>query len=576
MRKVNLLLLIFILFFGACNHPESESNSQNYVRIRATQDPENLNPVNYKGTLSAEIINLLYQSLLTIDPLKKQIKPLLAQALPQVLKQESQSVFEYTLNPEARWPNQSAVTNEDVALSLKLYRAPLIQNQRIADRYYFIRDIIIDPENKYKFKVVCDKYTTEMDLMTGDFAIMPAYIVDPKGLLKNFSFKTLTQKHDSLAEIPEIKEFAAWYNSERFTRDKAFLKGSGGYEIENWKTSESILLTKKENWWGDKENISNPHLHANPVKIIYQIISDNGAAIERLRAKQLDVFPGLPVINYRQLAGDKSFTQQYALYAPEAYDFTYLGINGRLAKFADYQTRQALAYLIDVDLIIKATQSGFARRTVGPVIPSDQRFYNSKLKPYSYDLAKATALLQSAGWQKHENGWRKRINGEWVPLTITLNVKAGATELQNIALIFQQAAAKLDIPIKVEPMEGALLTNNLQTHNFEMFIRYLSGSYFVYNYKPFLHTENASEGGANYTAFGTRESDQLIDSINAAPDLEQKAVYVKQLQEILHEQSNLIFLFFINERLAINKRFTNTKVSGVKPGYDVSAFKLKD
>jgi peptide/nickel transport system substrate-binding protein len=288
------------------------------------------------------------------------------------------------------------------------------------------------------------------------------------------------------------------------------------------------------------------------------------------------VYAGLPVVNYNQLAADKGFRADYNLYAPESYDFTYWGINGRLAKFADARTRQALACLLDVDLIIKATQSGFATRTVGPVIPSNPNFYNTALRPYQFDLPKATALLTAAGWQKKNNGWQKQQNGQWEPLTITLNYKAGNTELQNISLIFQQAAAKIGIPVRVEPLEGLLLNKNLQTHNFEMFIRYYTGNPFVYNYKPILHTENAAEGGGNYTGFGTPESDRLIDLINTSPNVRQKAGLIKRFQEILHEQSNLIFLYSIKERIAVSKRFTNTKVSDLKPGYDVSAFTLKD
>ena len=219
--------------------------------------------------------------------------------------------------------------------------------------------------------------------------------------------------------------------------------------------------------------------------------------------------------------------------------------------------------------------SGFATRTVGPIPPGNDQFYNKELKPYDYNLNQAAALLQAAGWVKNENGWQKKLNGEVVPLTINLNYKAGNTEFENIALVFQQAAAKLNIPVTVQPLEGKLLTKNLKSHNFELFIRSLSGNPFVYNFKPILHSESAAEGGMNYTGFGTPESDKLLDQINVTQDLPAKARLLKRLQQILHEQSNLIFLYFSTDRLAINKRFTNLKVSGIKPGYDVSAFELK-
>jgi len=572
MKKVNLLIIFLYLFFCSCKPSVQEENK---VTIRVSRDPESLNPASFSNTVSLEIINLIYQGLYYTDPDKFTIRPLLVETVPVVTKSDSSAVFSFRIRPEANWEPNKPITGEDIAFSLKLFRCPLVNNQQLSGRYDFIRDVKVDPNDKKKFQIICDPYMPEMDLMTGDYAVLPAYIVDPQSLLRKFSLSELTRNYDALANDPQIKAFAEWFNSERFTRDKNFLKGSGGYELAEWKTGEVVRLQKKQNWWADEVGAAINYITAHPDEIVYQIIPDNATAVLSLKSNNLDVLGDIPANQYKQLAADKSFTKQYSLFTPETYDFTYLGLNARLGKFADARTRQALAHLLETDKIIKATVSGFGTRTVGPIAPSNNQFYNKELKPYDYNLNQATALLQAAGWIKNENGWQKNINGEAVPLTININYKAGNTEFENIALIFQQAAAKLNIPVTVQPLEGKLLTKNLKAHNFEMFIRSLSGNPFVYNFKPILHTESAAEGGGNYTAFGTSESDQLIDQINETQNPQDKARLLKQLQQILHEQSNLIFLYFSTDRLAINKRFTNVKVSGIKPGYDVSAFELK-
>ena len=572
MRTLNLLVIYLCLFFFACK-PAVQQESK--VIIRAARDPESLNPASFSNTVSLEIINLMYQGLLYTDTEKLTLEPLLIETVPAVAKSDTGTVFYFSIRPEANWEPNKPITGDDVAFSLKLFRAPLVNNQQLSGRYDFIRDVKVDPTNKKKFRIICDPYMPEMDLMVGDYAVLPAYIVDPKGLLKNFSLSELTQNYDALGNDPKIKAFADWFNSERFTRDKNYLKGSGGYELVEWKTGEVVRLKKKHNWWADNLSADINYIVARPEEIIYQIIPDNATAVLSLKSKNLDVLSDIPAGQYQQLAADESFTAQYNLFTPATYDFTYLGINARLAKFADARTRQALAHLLETDKIIKSTMSGFATRTVGPITPGNDQFYNKELKPYHYNLSQATALLQAAGWVKNENGWQRDLNGEVVPLTINLNYKAGNTEFENIALIFQQAAAKLNIPVTVQPLEGKLLTKNLKSHNFEMFIRSLSGNPFVYNFKPILHSESAAEGGGNYTGFCTPESDKLIDQINNTQDLPAKARLLKRLQQILHEQSNLIFLYFSTDRLAINKRFTNLKVSGIKPGYDVSAFELK-
>ncbi|MGV3639999.1 MAG: ABC transporter substrate-binding protein [Adhaeribacter sp.] len=543
--------------------------------MRLSQDPESLNPVQYNSVAATQLLSLLYQSLLVVDLETRQYRPLLVEALPKPEIRGEQTFYTFQLRPEARWDNGQPVTAADVIFSLKVIHSPGLQNQRLKSFFGFIQDVRPDAGNPRRFTLVCGKYIPEEILQVEQFAVLPEYLVDPRGLLRPFSYRQLSQQADSLAQVPALQAFATWFNSDRFTRNKDFLKGSGGYELRDWQTGQYVSLQKKQGWWGDQVKPALPYLTAKPESIVFRVIPDNATALLALRNAQLDVLADLPVAAYQQLARDSAFTRQYQLFTPATYDFTYLGLNARSPKLADARTRQALAHLLDVDKIMQATQNGFATRTIGPIHPDDPRNYNRQLKPYAYDTARAQALLQAAGWQKQSTGWRKNIRGRWVPLSLTLNYKAGNTEFENIALIFQQAAASIGIPVSIQPVEGLLLTNNLKNHQFELFLRYLSGNPFFFNFKPILHTESAVPDGGNYTGFGTPESDRLIDQINLTDDAATRARLLQRLQLILHQESNLVFLYFNKDRLAVHKRFTNLKVSGIKPGYDLSAFALK-
>lgn len=80
----------------------------------------------------------------------------------------------------------------------------------------------------------------------------------------------------------------------------------------------------------------------------------------------------------------------------------------------------------------------------------------------------------------------------------------------------------------------------------------------------------------NYTAFGTMESDRLIEGIIRAPNKPDQAAQIKALQETLADEANLLFLYFNEQKMAIHKRFDNLKVSGLYPHFDVSALVLKE
>jgi peptide/nickel transport system substrate-binding protein len=571
--KAAKLLWYLVVFFSvnACR----PAPKQEVVIIRAPADPESLNPINYGTANALQIINLIYQSLLAIDLQDNQLKPLLVEQLPQVTQQKHGASFTYRLRDEAFWDPKHPITAHDVAFTLKVIKAPLVNNEKLRTSLEFIRDIKIDPVDSRKFTIICEGYVPEMTWVTGDFAILPAHLVDPKHYLDKFSVAELSSNYDSLSKHAAIKSFADWFNSARFTQNKDFLQGSGAYELVDWKTGQEVKLRKKQFWWADRLSTQLLYITARPTTVNFQVIPENNTAVLALKSARLDVYQGLPPTDFLQLRRNQQFQQKYTLFSPPTYDFTYIGINGRNEKFADKRTRQALACLLDVPKMIQVTQRGFAIQTIGPVNPANKLYYNNHIQPYTFNLTRAAALLQAAGWQKVNNQWQKEINGELTPLTILLNYKAGNSEFENIAFIFQQAAAKINIPVTIQPIEGVLLSNNLKARQFEVTIRYGSGNPFVFNYKPILHTQSADEGGNNFSGFGNPESDNLIEAINEEKDTGRKAHLLRRFQEILHEESNLIYLYFNTDRLAVHKRFTNLKISGIKPGYDVSAFTLK-
>ena len=567
-----IFFLTLLLFANACQAPVKKDE----VVIRSAADPETLNPISYSTANAAQIISLLYQSLLTLDLQDHQLKPLLVERLPQVTQVKEKSYFTYRLRKEAVWDDNKPVTAQDIAFSLKVIKAPLVNNEKLRAAMEFVRDVKSDPADPKKFTIECEGYVPEMSWQLGDFAVLPAHVYDPQHLLNKFTVSDLHTNYETLSGHADIKAFANWFNHARFSRNKDFLKGSGGYELADWKTGQQVVLKKKLNWWGSRLSPQVPYITAQPGSISFRIIPENTTAVLALKNEKLDVYSGIPPHDFIQLKRNKSFLQNYSLFTPATYDLTYIGINGRNEKFSDKDTRQALAHLLDIPKIIKVTQQNFAVPAVGLIRPSDKKFYNTRIQPYSFNLQEATRLLQTAGWRKVNNSWQKQIDGETVPLTINLSYKAGNTEFENIAFIFQEAAAKVNIPVQIQPTEGVSLGNKLRAHQFEVTIRYFSGNPGYFNYKPILHTESAEVGGMNFTGFGNAQSDALIEEINQTNNLDQKAVLVQRFQEVLHDESNLIILYFNTDRIAVHNRFSNLKISGYKPGYDISAFTIKN
>lgn len=570
MRKISLALICFLLLFTCCNQPERVPEE---VRVRLAMEPETLSPISYSDAGALQILNLLYQSLLSADLGTNEIKPYLASEMPKITRQDSITLFSYSIREEARWSDGAPVTAMDVAFTLKVAKAPLLNNETLKPQLEFIRDIRIDSENPKRFTFVCAGYAPEMELLTGDFFILPAHVLDPENLLQHIRVADLSGDHSELENDNRLKTFAAKFNTPAYGRDVNLLQGSGGYTLDHWQNGQYLTLKRKKDWWGKISNTQ--HLTANPQRISFQVIPDMTTALLALNNRQLDVLENIPAAEFDQLKQEKQFMADYNLYAPDAYEFVYAGINTRATKLSDKRTRQALAYLLDIRNLIQVSQKNYATPTAGLIPPSIQKFYNDKLEPYFYKPEKARQLLTASGWVWENNGWYKSIEGRKEQLTLEVSYRAGNTSFENAAAIFQQNAAKAGIPVQVQAMEGSLLSQQSKQHQFDIFFRSLSGNPFAFNFKPLLHTMYADKGGLNYTGFGTPESDSILDRISTTVTSEQEmARLLQRLQVIMHEEAAFIPLYYVKERVAIHRRFTNTKVSGLKPNYDVSAFTL--
>jgi hypothetical protein len=60
--------------------------------------------------------------------------------------------------------------------------------------------------------------------------------------------------------------------------------------------------------------------------------------------------------------------------------------------------------------------------------------------------------------------------------------------------------------------------------------------------------------------------------INHTLDDSAKAIYLKRFQEILYQEANMIFLYTIKNRIAVNNRLKNMQLTSNKYGIEASAF----
>ncbi len=541
-------------------------------------DPQMLNPVNSTDASAGYIQSNIFQSLLSIDFKTLELIPVLAKSRPEIVENNEGGLnFTYEIRPEAKWDDGTPITAKDVEFTLKVIKAPGVDNFSAKPYYEFLQDIKFYEDNPKKFTLITNSVYVLGEIMSGDFSIIPKKVYDPEGILDNYTLKQISEDFEALKEDENLKKFAENFNSEKYQREKDFIIGSGPYKLKEWQTGQKIVLERKKDWWGDALEGENVYFEAYPPELVYQTINDQSTALVALKGGNIDVMRGIKPKDFKDLPNSPKFQANFNAHTPPQMAYSYIGLNMRNPKFADVATRKAFAHLVDLNKIIKNVVYGYATPAIGPIHPSKKKFYNNSLKPYEFNPAKAKELLEQAGW-KDSNGngtLDKMIDGQLTEFEVTYIYNNGNDTRKNIGLLLQEEARKVGIKVNVNSLDWSIFLEKTKNHDFDLYCGGWVSSPIPSDPKQIWHTASYN-GGSNYVGFGNDQTDALIDSIRVTIDDDKRAEMLKEFQEILHNEVPYIFLYYPQERIAIHKRFLNAETSALRPGYHVASFKLKN
>ncbi|UYZ59080.1 ABC transporter substrate-binding protein [Hymenobacter latericus] len=575
MLQISLPRLLVALSLCVCcacsSSPSKQAAVPTAVRVCWPRDPESLNPVTLPNAYAIQLNNLLYQSLLTVDGAKRRFVPWLATDMPSVRRTDSLTYISYQLHPEATWDNGRPVLASDVVFSLKVIACPGLPNESLRNTLGFVQDVQLDAQNPRRFTLVCRGYAPEYRTTSGDFPVLPEYLLDPDSLLRALPVRRLLSGDSTLNQVAAVQAFQQRFGRGEQWRDPRVVRGSGAYQLVSWQAGQRVVLERKSKWWGDAlKNAASP-LVANPRRLEFHVVPNAATALLAMRRGELDVYPNMPGPDFEQLR--KTDSAGFQLYSPASYRVVVMEINTQQPSLSESRTRQALALLVDAQRLMQATQFGLGQRSTSLISPREQWVYHDSLPLRPYSPQQAVALLQQAGWQRGSNGWRRAGNNAQA-LAPRLFYAAGDRTYETIGLLLQQAARQIGLPISLHPTEAGQLSALRREGNFDLCLRTLYGNPFSYDLRPLLHTGSIGEGGVNRTRFGNAASDRLLDGIVNTEDSARKVQLLHKLQTVLYQQMPMVPLFFEPNRLAVARRFGNVRPSGLEPGYDLPAFTL--
>jgi peptide/nickel transport system substrate-binding protein len=218
-------------------------------------------------------------------------------------------------------------------------------------------------------------------------------------------------------------------------------------------------------------------------------------------------------------------------------DYAYMGLNLRDGALADRRVRQAIGYAIDRPAIIEYLRRDFARETSG-IIPEMSWAYSPELFRFTYDPARAKALLDEAGYRDPD--------GDGPAPRLTLSFKTSTSEQYRLqAAVLQEQLRRVGIALDVRSYEFATLFADIVRGNFQLYTLVFSAGAAADPdiLRRIFHSSQTPPSGFNRGHYSNPDVDRLLELATGATTLDDRRRYYVEAQQLIAVDAPVISLY---------------------------------
>jgi peptide/nickel transport system substrate-binding protein len=413
--------------FGGCVQSQRESASPGATAgggtkdtfvFAASSDPSMLDPALASDGETFRVARQQFEGLLGTKPGTTELEPLLATAWKPSADNTS---FTFTLREGVKFSDGTDFNAEAVCANFDRWFNWTGLNQSENITYYYgklMRGFKTGPTSGDALYKNCEATSaTEATINLNsafvhfpDAMTLPAFSMQSPTALKKYD----ADNTGGTEKDPRFSEYAT-----------AHPTGTGPFVFEKWDRGQSVTLKRNDNYWGEKAKVST---------VIIRTISDAKARTQELQAGTIDGYDLVAPADQQTLK-DGGFQ---ILNRP-AFNILYLGMNQKVKALSDIKVRQAIAYAIDKDALIKQVMPEGTTAAIN-FMPDNVTGWTDQVTKYGYDPDKAKQLLKEAG---QEN------------LTLDFNYPTGVSRpyMPSPEDIYTSLKAQLEaVGIKVTPV----------------------------------------------------------------------------------------------------------------------------
>lgn len=514
------------------------------------EGPKTFNPFNCKDNISALMSGIMYDGLLSSDPMTGQPTPKLAKSFSI---SSDGTTYTIKLRHGIKWSDGKPITADDVVFTWNDIIFAGLGDTSTRD------SIVID--NKLPTVRKIDNYTVEF-ITPKPFAPFVRMLSTP-----------IAPKH---IFMPAVKKGNTYFDSflSTNTKPKDFVV-SGAFKLKEYVPAQRVVFERNPNYYEiNTKQQKLPYLY----KLVYLIVGDLNNEVLKFEAKELDVISlqGSKVARYKSLEPHSDF-KLYNLGPDTGTMYLSMNLNNRKDNkgkyyvntdkqtwFQDLNFRTAVDYAIDRKNMVLNIANGIGAPLFTPE-SLNSIYLNKNLKPYDKNLDKSKELLKKSGFYLDKKGKLFDKHGHRVEFDLYTN--AGNTEREAIGVMVKQDLEDLGMKVNFKPIEFNSLVNKLvSTYDWDMVIMGLTGSPLepnggknVWLSDGRLHMfnqRNPQEGKAKILPW-EKELDYLYTQGALATKFEDRKKYYDKYQEIVYKEKPMIYIYSPIRIVALRNKFKN-------------------
>ena len=410
--------LTALMAFSATQTAVAETPKDTFVIARNIADIINLDPAEVFEFSGAEVIANIYEKVMTFEP--DNLTKLVGGTTESYSFSDDGKVITLKMRPGIIFHSGNLMTAEDVAFSLqrvvKLKKTPS----------FIITQFGWDADNVEKMVQAVDADTVKLTI-TADLS--PGLVLNALSAgVGSVVDKKLVMSHEKDGDLGY-----EWL--------KTHSAGSGPYSLKTWNAGELIIMDA---------NTKDRHGAPAMKRVVIRHVAEASAQRLLLEKGDVDVAEDLTTDQIKGLIGKPGVEIDTF---PQA-NLMYLAFNQKHPALSKPKVQEALRYAIDYN--------GLATSILDGTYKIHQAFWPSGMwasydeTPYSYDLAKAKALLAEAGHA--DGGFKVTID--------TLN----KSPFKEVAQSVQASLKELGIEGEIILADGATLWPKYRARKHDLII----------------------------------------------------------------------------------------------------------